>query len=102
MKKIVIALALMLSAVAPVGLAAMPAVASQSIAAGEPTITAHRGSLELVCPPDGHAYTFFIYSITGQQVKQVHLTDGASAYVELPQGCYIVKCSAWSKKIIVG
>lgn len=43
---------------------------------------------------------FEIYSITGQKVKSVTLESG-STKVELPKGCYIVRCPQWSKKVIV-
>ncbi len=43
---------------------------------------------------------FEIYSITGQRVKSTVVED-ASVKVELPKGCYIVRCSEWSKKVVV-
>lgn len=44
---------------------------------------------------------FQIYSITGQLVKTIEVGAGGSERVELPRGCYIVKCSLWSKKVMV-
>lgn len=43
---------------------------------------------------------FEIYSITGQRVKSVTVED-ATVKVDLPKGCYIVRCAHWSKKVIV-
>lgn len=43
---------------------------------------------------------FEVYSITGQLVKRVEVEAG-SEKVELPNGCYIVRCPRWSKKVIV-
>lgn len=44
--------------------------------------------------------TFEIYSITGQKVKSASIEDG-SFQIELPKGCYIVRCPQWSKKVVV-
>ncbi|MDE6048975.1 MAG: T9SS type A sorting domain-containing protein [Paramuribaculum sp.] len=44
---------------------------------------------------------FYIFSITGQLVKTVDVEAGSVQSVELPRGCYIVKCSYWSKKVMV-
>lgn len=43
---------------------------------------------------------FEIYSITGQRVKSVSV-DSGTVKVELPKGCYIVRCPQWSKKVVV-
>lgn len=43
---------------------------------------------------------FEIYSITGQRVKNVTV-ENATVKVDLPKGCYIVRCPQWSKKVIV-
>jgi len=43
---------------------------------------------------------FEIYSITGQRVKSVTV-ENTSVKVDLPKGCYIVRCARWSKKVIV-
>lgn len=43
---------------------------------------------------------FDVYSITGQRVKSVTV-DSGTVKVDLPKGCYIVRCPQWSKKVIV-
>lgn len=43
---------------------------------------------------------FEIYSITGQQVKTLTVS-GEPQTIELPNGCYIVRCPQWSKKVVV-
>lgn len=48
---------------------------------------------------DDESRTFYFYSITGQLVKSVTVDE--TCVVDLPQGCYIVKCADWSKKIVV-
>ncbi|WP_302062571.1 adenylosuccinate synthetase, partial [uncultured Muribaculum sp.] len=63
-----------------------------------PTIKPVTGGLEITVS-DGKAHEFYIYSITGQLVKRVKADYTLT--VELPQGYYIVKCSSWSKKIVV-
>ena len=45
--------------------------------------------------------TFQIFSITGQLVKTVSMAGPSKETVELPRGCYIVKCSQWSRKVVV-
>lgn len=44
---------------------------------------------------------FYIFSITGQLVKTVDVDAGITQTVDLPKGCYIIKCSFWSKKVLV-
>ncbi len=44
---------------------------------------------------------FYIFSITGQLVKTIDIEPAGVQSVELPRGCYIVKCSHWSKKVMV-
>lgn len=46
------------------------------------------------------AEAFYVYSITGQLVKTVTLACGSES-VGLPQGCYVIKCSHWSRKVVV-
>ncbi len=65
-----------------------------------PGITVNQGSITLTPSASDAEFNFFIYSITGQLVKRARVTDSAIT-VELPTGCYIVKCERWSKKIIV-
>lgn len=55
------------------------------------------GGIQLVA---GDRVNFEIYSITGQRVKTVAV-ENSSVKVELPNGCYIVRCADWSKKVIV-
>lgn len=63
-----------------------------------PELRLHPGQVELtVSSPEPES--FAIYSITGQLIKS--LTISGSELVDLPQGCYIVKCSKWSKTIII-
>lgn len=61
-------------------------------------VRAGSGYLELANPGDA-VRRFHIYSITGQLVKSVDVQG--TAVVELPQGCYIVKCDSWSRKVVV-
>ncbi|WP_295730980.1 hypothetical protein [uncultured Muribaculum sp.] len=56
------------------------------------------GGIELTTPGDAPC-CFYIYSITGQMVKSAEISG--SAVVELPRGCYIIKCAKWSKKVVV-
>lgn len=72
----------------------------QEIAITEPTLSTRRGAIEITCPADGRTYTFQIYAITGQLLKRIQVTE-TSVTIELPQGCYIVKCGSWVKKAIV-
>ncbi len=65
-----------------------------------PTVTGGQGYVKVHCPADGVVYHFQIYSITGRLEKSFTLRD-ASQTVDLPQGCYIVRCEKWSKKVIV-
>lgn len=89
-------------------LAGIPAISSgttvsasrQEIASVEPTVAGCRGAIEFSCPPNGRTYNFLVYSITGQLLKRIPLSDTISR-VEFPQGCYIIKCEAWVKKVIV-
>lgn len=90
-----------IAAVLPFGETAFAAQAPrQELASSEPTLSTRRGAIEISCPADGRTYTFQIYAITGQLLKRVQITD-SSMTIELPQGCYIVKCGAWVKKAIV-
>ena len=63
-----------------------------------PTLKSVSGGIETTVS-DGIKHDFYIYSITGQMVKSVSLDDTST--IDLPQGCYIVKCESWSKKIVV-
>lgn len=81
---------------------AMQAVATERIESVESSRAQVRpsvGQLELTVT-EGDAVRFEIYSITGQQVKSLEVKEG-SATVELPSGCYVVRCQFWSKKVVV-
>lgn len=55
------------------------------------------GGIKLTAESD---MTFDIYSITGQRIKSVSVSSGTEQ-INLPKGCYIVRCAQWSKKVIV-
>ena len=57
-----------------------------------PTLKSVSGGIEITVS-DGIKHDFYIYSIS------VSLDDTST--IDLPQGCYIVKCESWSKKIVV-
>lgn len=63
-----------------------------------PSMKPVSGGIE-ISANDTKSHHFYIYSITGQMIKSVDIQD--SQVIDLPQGCYIVKCSEWSKKIVV-
>ncbi len=104
MKKILLILTMTLGlTAASVCAVAMPAVQSDvasSLTVAQPTVRALHGGIELGNPLES-SVTFAVYSITGQLVKQVDVAAGSQLSVDLPTGCYIVKCSKWSKKIVV-
>lgn len=64
-----------------------------------PTLTVAQASFTVKGSPDC-PLTFEVYSLTGQIVKRFKLKDG-SFTLELPRGCYIIKCSVWSKKVVI-
>ena len=45
--------------------------------------------------------TFNVYSITGQLVKVVRVSAEQRTSVDFSKGFYIVKCSQWSRKVVV-
>lgn len=102
MKKLLIALTLLVGCGTSM---VVPAHASsalrQEVTASEPTVLARRGAIDIACPADGKAYTFQIFSITGHLIKKVQLSDGRMS-IDLAKGCYVVRCEAWVKKIVVG
>lgn len=63
-----------------------------------PALKSVSGGIEIAIN-DEAKHDFYIYSITGQMVKSITLSE--TTVVDLPQGCYIVKCESWSKKIVV-
>ena len=94
---------LLLSAISGSGIAIaddkVPSATIQGRIDNLPAIKVYSGQVELTVNGN-ESESFAIYSITGQMVKSMTLSSG-SEIVDLPQGCYIVKCSKWSKKIIV-
>lgn len=102
MKKILFVILFIAAAFAPVEAASQANSHRHLPAIGQtdaPKVAVSNGSIVITAPAEAN-YVFDIYSITGQLVKRVKLTDG-TATVELPQGCYIVKCERWSKKVVV-
>ncbi len=63
-----------------------------------PALKSVSGGIEITISDDSK-HEFYIYSITGQMVKAVTLSE--TSVIDLPQGCYIIKCESWSKKIVV-
>ena len=70
------------------------------IASTTPRLSVVPGGLKIEVVSDATNESFTIYSITGQVVKSFTLNAGVEM-VDLPQGCYIIKCSQWSKKVVV-
>ena len=104
MKKVVlsliVALGLGAASVQVVGMPAAQNDIASSLAAAQPSVRAVHSAIELSNPLET-AVVFQVYSITGQLVKTVEVSAGAQVTADLPTGCYIVKCSKWSKKIVV-
>lgn len=65
----------------------------------EPSASPVEGGVDLTAPAPGQL-TFHIFSITGQLVKTVSIRE-ETVRIELPRGCYVVKCGRWSKKILI-
>ena len=82
----------------PMAASSVQEMNDDAIIDNSPTIKPVTGGLEITVS-DGKAHEFYIYSITGQLVKRIKADYTLT--VELPQGYYIVKCSSWSKKIVV-
>jgi len=72
----------------------------ESVAENVATVSTANGEME-ISNPGNESMRFHIFSITGQMVKAVEVSSGERVTVDLPSGCYIVKCSQWSKKIVV-
>lgn len=102
MKRFFILMVIIAALVAPLSQSAWCASVArpEAITLTEPSINTRKGALEIICPADGKQRTFHIYSITGQLIKKIQNAD-QSFVIELPQGCYIIKCEAWVKKAIV-
>lgn len=79
--------------------AAEPSGQETAVISEAPTLSVGRNSLTVKGGEDCNML-FEVYSITGQLIKRFKLDDG-SYTLELPRGCYIVKCSRWSKKAII-
>lgn len=62
-------------------------------------VTVTESGVELSACGDS-AMRFEIYSITGKLVKTVDVSN-EPVEVLLPNGCYIVRTSLWSKKVVV-
>lgn len=93
-----ILLTAMVCTAAPVGLCAQSHGIEAGVVADQPAMTTRSGGIEITVPA-ATTTTFYIFSITGQLVKTVDVSE--SAFVELHNGCYIVKCAQWSKKVVV-
>lgn len=99
MKKMIRILLLSLLLSAPSIVSAEPASQQWSVSQNDtPKVSVSQGNLTITAPESD--MIFEIYSITGQLVKRVRLTNG-TATVELHRGCYIVRCERWSKKVVV-
>lgn len=68
--------------------------------ADDPVMRPIEGGIELTAGAS-ESTTFMIYSITGQLVKNAKADAASSITLTLPGGCYIVRCQAWAKKIVV-
>lgn len=99
-KKLGILFLLAISAIFPLATAnAASGMQSAIVQQEAPRITVSQGTLTITASPDCQL-TFEIYSITGQLIKRLKLTDG-SASIDLHSGCYIIRCEKWSKKIVI-
>lgn len=65
----------------------------------QPIVSVDKGYIELTAP-DSETVKFEIFSITGQLIKSVSV-KGSTAKVELPKGFYIIKCEAWTKRVML-
>ena len=100
MKKFIITMTLLVGlAFGSVAVSAQSNVGEQISAINQtPTVKSVSGGLELNTPDDTTCH-FYIFSITGQMVKSLEV-NGCTT-IDLPRGCYIVKCANWSKKMVV-
>ena len=78
---------------------AFPAHNDISVNVAQPSVKASTGAITLTVSSD-NAVQFQIYSITGQAIKSITVGQGSTT-IELPRGYYIVKCSYWSKTVVV-
>mgnify|MGYP000766218506 FL=1 len=99
MKKLILILLLTLIWPAVPQVQQMIAAPISEVAASEVELRATHGGIEIT-NRTGHTIHIQIYSITGQTVKNFDMADG-HLLVELPQGCYIVRHSQGTHKLIV-
>lgn len=100
MKRLLIALALLAGlAVPPAGLFATPA-SEVAGAVVEPSVKVLHHAIE-IHNPTSQSLRFYIYSITGQMIKELTVDQSETATVELPAGCYIVRSDAGTRKVVV-
>lgn len=105
-RKVIIVLSALITSAAQVDAigAIMPQADLEAIntvdKADYPAIRATEGGVELIASPN-EPTVFMVYSITGQLVKKAEVEASAQMTVSLPGGCYVVRCVAWAKKIIV-
>lgn len=65
----------------------------------QPAVYVEKGSLELSAT-DSDPVKFEIFSITGQLIKSVTVKN-STVKVDLPKGFYIIKCEAWTKRVMI-
>ncbi len=84
-----------------IGSSAVYAFSAQEIEVTTPhaSVKSISGAITLTTISD-EPIQFQIFSITGQIIKTVTLSQGSTT-IELPRGYYIVKCNYWSKTVIV-
>lgn len=77
---------------------AAPAVESR-VSDRAPAVSVEKGYIELTAP-EGETVKFEIFSITGQLIKAVTVKSSILK-VDLPKGFYIIKCEAWTKRVML-
>lgn len=104
MKKILASILLLAIAASPMVASANADTVRQggieSVAENVASVTTSHGEMTITNPNE-KSMKFYIFSITGQMIKSIEIGGGDHMIIELPNGCYIVKCDQWSKKIIV-
>ncbi|MBQ2838210.1 MAG: T9SS type A sorting domain-containing protein [Muribaculaceae bacterium] len=98
LKYISVALFISMMTISSSAVYAFPAQSIENIAT-HASVKATSGAITLVANSD-EPIQFHIYSITGQAIKTITLSQGTTT-IELPRGYYIVKCNYWSKTVIV-
>lgn len=99
MKKSILFVILLFSIAAPTALAVEFTVPqSERRVANEPSVSSAGNVIELRSNGSG-TVRFEIFSITGQLIKSVNVKSVSR--IELPKGFYIVKCDAWTKRVVV-